>query len=754
MERRQARTDQQLHARRFLLAALFCVTALAGCGPEPQGNLGAGGRAQVNLSITMPKNMETASTPHYSLWAMIGQWVFGSEAWAQNVSDISRLVTQVTGPGIPTPIVASQPVTGATSGQVISITLEVPVGPDRVFAVAAISAENTSILQGESAPITLEVGKVATVNIALRNLTAPTANAGLDQGGKLPGTLITLDGSASSDPNGDALIYRWEFTKRPAGSQAVLVNPTSMTPTFTVDRAGEYVIQLIVNDGRGDSPADTVLVSSANVPPVAEAGQDQGGQVRGTRITLNGSASSDSNGDPLTYRWAFTARPTGSQAVLVNATGVAPTFAIDQDGEYKIQLIVNDGTVDSPPDIVTVTSTNVAPVARAGPDQAGLFPAGTVITLNGSASSDLNGDPLTYRWSFTNRPTGSQAVLSNATAVSPIFTIDQDGDYLIQLIVNDRRVDSPADTVLVTSRNIAPVANAGQDQGNKLPGALITLNGSASSDANRDPLTYRWSFTNRPEGSQAVLSSPTGVSPTFSIDRDGDYVIQLVANDGKLDSQPDTVIVNSANVDPVANAGPDQTAEREVEGSVIVALDGSASFDANRDPLTYKWSLTSAPVECDTELSNAASVRATLVARCSGSFVLQLIVNDGTVDSRPDTVTVTITRANVNPVADAGPDQIVEFPLEGSLTVTLDGSKSFDVNGDQLTYRWSFTSRPFNSESSSDAVLVNPTSVSPTFDPDLVGDYVIQLIVNDGRGDSKVDTVTITVGNSCCSEGE
>ena len=60
----------------------------------------------------------------------------------------------------------------------------------------------------------------------------------------------------------------------------------------------------------------------------------------------------------------------------------------------------NDGTVNSDPDSVIITTINVAPVANAGPDQAGMAPV-SLVTLNGSGSSDANGDPLTYSWSLT-----------------------------------------------------------------------------------------------------------------------------------------------------------------------------------------------------------------------------------------------------------------------------------------------------------------------------------------------------------------
>jgi hypothetical protein len=274
------------------------------------------------------------------------------------------------------------------------------------------------------------------------------AHAGPDQGGKAPGALITLDGSASSDANGNPLTYKWSLSK-PAGSAASLSSTTSVKPTFTVDIAGNYVVQLIVNDGTLDSAPDSVTISTNNVAPVAHAGPDQGGKLSGAVITLDGSASSDANGDPLTYKWSLS-KPTGSTASLSSTTSVKPTFTVDLvTGDYTAQLIVNDGTVDSAPDSVTISTANVAPVANAGPDQPSVAPG--PVTLDGSASSDANGDPLTYSWTFTSIPGGSAAVLTSPNTVSPTFTVDLAGSYVVQLIVNDGTVDSAPSTVTITS---------------------------------------------------------------------------------------------------------------------------------------------------------------------------------------------------------------------------------------------------------------------------------------------------------------
>lgn len=102
---------------------------------------------------------------------------------------------------------------------------------------------------------------------------------------------------------------------------------------------------------------------------------------------------------------------------------------------------------------------------------------------------------------------------------------------------------------LAVSCNTAPLADAGVDQ-YVVTGSLVTLNGSGSNDPDGSSVSYTWSFVSMPEGSAAVLSDPTAVSPTFTADRDGTYVLSLVVSDGELSSAADTVTVTART--PVA----------------------------------------------------------------------------------------------------------------------------------------------------------------------------------------------------------
>jgi hypothetical protein len=180
------------------------------------------------------------------------------------------------------------------------------------------------------------------------------------------GATVALDGTQSTDIDGNALTYRWSFVSVPSGSLAILANPTAVNPGFVADKAGAYTVQLVANDGRADSIPATVVISTINSRPVANAGPDQL-VASGATVHLDGTHSTDIDGDPLTYRWSFASVPAGSQATLAAPSTVNPSFFADKPGVYQAQLIVNDGHADSKPATITVSTQSVAPVARPGP---------------------------------------------------------------------------------------------------------------------------------------------------------------------------------------------------------------------------------------------------------------------------------------------------------------------------------------------------------------------------------------------------
>jgi hypothetical protein len=552
------------------------------------------------------------------------------------------------------------------------------------------------------------------VSVAAAN-TPPVADAGPDANG-LAGEVIVLDGSNSSDPDGDALGYQWSLAT-PAGSAALLTGATTPSPSFTADLAGTYVATLLVDDGTEQSAPDsvTILISepAQNARPLAAAGADFSASV-GATVQLDGSASLDPDGDPLAYAWALS-RPAG----LSDAAAVAPTFVVDEPGVYAATLTVSDGALSSAPDTVSVTVVNGRPTAVAGDDQS--VNVAAIVVLDGSGSSDPENQPLNYAWKLA-RPAGSAATLSGANTATPQFAADVAGVYAATLVVNDGSENSLPDTVNIFV-NGPPVAVAGADV-EAVPGNVVQLDGTSSSDPDGDALSYSWALT-LPAQSTATLSNPSSATPNFVPDVAGLYTVTLTVSDGSA-RDTDSLVV-TANSPPQADAGLDQ----QVTTGTPVTLDGSGSTDADGDPITYLWALSTRPAGSGASLSDPTATGPTFTPDVGGIYVATLTVRDGRAQ---DTDTVTID-ANTVPVADAGADRDADV----GAPVVLDGSNSSDADGDALTYSWTL-----RTPAGSAAALSSSSAVSPTFTPDLEGDYVARLVVDDGRDSSAPSSATIS----------
>jgi RHS repeat-associated protein len=384
---------------------------------------------------------------------------------------------------------------------------------------------------------------------------------------------------------------------------------------------------------------------------------------------------------------------------------------------------------------LTESCGNRPPTARAGSDQT--VSIATMVQLDGSGSTDVDGDPLTFRWEFVSVPSGSAASLSDPSAVRPTFTVDRPGTYVLQLVVSDGATDSLPDTVQIDTQNSRPVANAGSEQ-TVFVGDLVHLDGSASTDVDGDPLAFRWAFVSTPPDSQATLTDPTAPRPAFTVDVPGRYVVELVVNDGALDSVADRVEIDTRSSRPRADAGPDQPA---TVGDTV-QLDGSGSSDVDGDPLGFRWSFTARPGGSTASLSDAVAVQPTFVPDLPGTYVVQLIVNDGTEDSLPDTVAVTVEPRNLAPAVGAGPDQAITLPTD---TVTLAGSVTDDglPDGGTLSLLWSVVSGP------AAVALGSPAAAATTATFSTPGLYVLRLTASDGALSASDDvSVTVTPANT------
>ncbi len=289
----------------------------------------------------------------------------------------------------------------------------------------------------------------------------------------------------------------------------------------------------------------STITAAANESPHAEAGDSREVTVVNTPVTLGGGIS-DIEDWPwqLSIMWTIDNVPAGSTITLSSFTAQYPTFTPDKVGNYVFTQIVTDTGGLSDTDSVTITATNIPPVAEAGPDSSlEIYHSKTLV---GDLSHETDNHlPITYLWTVDKKPAGSSITLANPTDSRPSFTPDKVGDYVFTLTVTDNLgLSSTPDSVTITATNAPPVPNALQDQ-TVTVNTLVTLGGGVYDPGDHYPLSFAWTVDKKPAGS-AIIIDTTAQYPTFTPDKAGYYVFtQIVTDHYGASSTPDTVTVTA-----------------------------------------------------------------------------------------------------------------------------------------------------------------------------------------------------------------
>ncbi|WP_291048914.1 hypothetical protein [Hyphomonas sp.] len=184
----------------------------------------------------------------------------------------------------------------------------------------------------------------------------------------------------------------------------------------------------------------------------------------------------------------------------------------------------NGGGGSTPP------PANRPPVAAAGPDfTAAILPAG--YQIDGSASTDPDGNPLSYVWSIVSQPAGANATISGESVPIARLMAMAPGDYVIRLRVVDPAGAENADTVTVTLTNDAPVVSVVASEAMPAIREEVLLDASGSNDVNGHLLTYSWRLTSAPSAS-ALQTSFEGAVVPIEFDAEGEYTFEVSVSDG------------------------------------------------------------------------------------------------------------------------------------------------------------------------------------------------------------------------------
>jgi hypothetical protein len=533
----------------------------------------------------------------------------------------------------------SATLTGANTSTA-SFTTPVLTSPD-VLLFSLVVTDNEGFIATDTVSII-----VTPVNVA------PIADAGANQNVSEEIQVTLTSGPATTDPDGSIASFQWTQLNGTDVS-ASLTGANTATASFTaptLTTAEVLLFSLTVTDNEGAIGVDTVsvIVTPVNVAPTANAGADQIVNEL-TPVTLTG-ISNDADGGVASVQWTqlsgtdVSASISGantntlsftSPLVLLNSTDILvfQYQATDSEGLFAADFVT-----------VIVNPVAVAPVANAGIDQT--VNEQTLATLDGTASSD-DISIASFDW-VQLTPVSPVAVLSDATAASPTFTVPDianDTAFTFRLTVTDNEGGSASDTVVINaiSDNLGPtvvddVAATSEDTPVVITNLLVN---DTDPNGNNTPFAIA-TVTQPANGSVVIEANGTDVTYTPNLNFNGADTFTYTSRDSlganSVNSASVTVNVSQVNDNPVANADGASTIQ-------AFALTLSNLLDNDTDPEGDTLSLSgiaSQPANGTVVNNGNGTLTYTPVATFFGDDSFSYSIVDGNGGSAIGSVTITV----------------------------------------------------------------------------------------------------------------
>lgn len=519
------------------------------------------------------------------------------------------------------------------------------------------------------------------------SLRPASARKGPRGGPAIPATLIELDGSISSSPDGAELLYKW---RQVSGPSVKLSDDTIAKPHFRTNEPGIYVFELVVSANGLDSEPHVVQleIEAENLPPVAKVPRELTGQV-GKEMEVDGSDSFDPEGEELAYRWRPLTPGLGIPAEELRNPVL--TFEPTRDGVFELELVVFDGELKSDPAVcrLTIKPKPVPPVARARvitldappqPSSSATKSAPPVSALAASINASASADPedaapqaapvrppvaelaAMVPPSFPARSEPPPAPLSTPPAALPPAA----------------PIPVPLSPVAIeVARPVARIQGPAQTEAGK--GVVLDARSSFAPSGNR--MDYRWL-----QRAGAIVENKErvfdGAAERFVVPLPGEYEFELVVVDNGVESEPvaHRMQVQAAPEPPLALVSAPTHA---VKGE-LVRMDATRSSDPSGARLIYRWRQTGGPpvrnYVIDDNLGDAVPG---FHPPSPGTYSFELVVSNGTLNSMPAEVDIVVGDAIVAAsVSIAGPRT-----ARVGERVALDAIPD-NTNGRTLSYLW------------------------------------------------------------------
>ena len=592
----------------------------------------------------------------------------------------------------------------------------------------------------------------------------PSANAGADSSYSIATAGYNLDGSSSSDPDGNTLTYSWSVSSEPSAGAAALSSTTAQSPSFTAMEPGDYTFELTVSDPSGATNTDSVVITLVNDAPVISLASYGTNAAIGQDQILDASASSDPNGHDLTYSWKIISAPTDS--FLDRFEGVNPTFEFDKAGSYTIELTVSDG-YDSTVlilDEFTVDAFGLMKLSGSFVDAEYSSVTDRIVTIDGTRLTIIDADGSERHVSLPRSgqavsiaPDGETAAVGHdgwvshidlaAAAVLDTISVPADiGDIVIDGNNNAYGFPSTGQWVSIENINLAngTVSRTGtvrhqtqarlHPSGDKMYGAD---RGVSPSDLERYSITsgqvtevydspyhgdypFCGNLWMGPEGSTILSACRVMVRASNNQSTDLTYVTQL-------DNQSRSIWHADSSdfsrkwyvIDRESGAGSETLKVYDADTGIP---EPSMEFPDSSLGGSGKWFAKFVFADDDTDVLKILAVDSGLSPLESAVLTVYEIGSDLT-DPAPVAVADRFKSART------------------SDNVTLNAGSSYDPNGLSLSYSWSLTDEPSGSS-------ITPTGLDTStvqFTPSVAGTYEFMLTVDNGERQSAAKTVSVNV---------
>ncbi|HEX9548489.1 MAG TPA: PKD domain-containing protein, partial [Acidimicrobiales bacterium] len=359
------------------------------------------------------------------------------------------------------------------------------------------------------------------------------------------------------------------------------------------------------------------VVAPVNHPPVANARGPYSGN-EGSAVLFQGGASSDPDGDPLTYDWDFgDGTPHGA--------GVTPShvYADNHTGGYTVTLKVTDPGGLTATASATATIDNVAPTV--GPITAPVDPVevGTSVTAtaNFTDPGTLDTHTGTIDWGDGASSSATVTEVNGSGSASGSHAYAAAGSYTVTLRVTDKDggVGQSVFASIHVFQRLPPVAKAGGPYSGA-EGSMVQFDGGGSSDPAGAPLTFLWSFG---DGATGV-----GAAPSHSYADNGSYPVSLTvtAANGLANTAVTTAMIS--NVAPTVGLITAPVQPVEVGTSVVASANFTDPGVLDTHTGTIDWGDGTSSSAAVSEVNGSGSASGSHAYAVAGVYTVTLTVTD------------------------------------------------------------------------------------------------------------------------------